>query len=197
MIRKKNKDKKRLTIKKILADALIITGIAILIYLLLPYITLFIFSGRKAELNQKVQAENINEDRIIIPSLVIDAPLREGTSEKVLSSNIGIFKEGKRPGQKGNTILEGHNITEFGFLIGKNNLFSLLDLIKKKQKVYLFYDGKKFTYQVKEKMRLNVTDPSLYKQEKKEQLTLITCATTWNPSIKTNWRIKVLCMPYD
>ncbi|MEW6189713.1 MAG: sortase, partial [Actinomycetota bacterium] len=134
------------------------------------------------------------DNRIIIPSVLVDAPIVEGITSKALTQGVGHISGTAYPGEEGNCILEGHNLAEFG-LWGKQSFFSLLDVLRKGAKVYVFYNGKKYVYKVEEKKKLEISNPKLYRDTHREQLTLITCVSTWSPTIYTKWRTVIICKP--
>jgi hypothetical protein len=72
---------------------------------------------------------------------------------------------------------------------------SSLFLLDKGTPIYIFYNGKKYIYSVKEKTYKNVNDPKLCDITPGERLTLITCVSTWSPTIYTNRRTVIVAHP--
>lgn len=176
-----------------LGGFLVVGGILFLLWLARPYIILYAFSGQKAALEKKT-GQNIPGNCIIIPSVLVDAQISEGLGPKQLSKDICHVNDSATPGSNGNVILEGHNLAEVG-LIKPNNLFSLLEVIGKGSKVYVFWQGKRYVYEVTGKTVKDVRDGNIYKQSGCEKLTLVTCVSTWSPTIYTNRRTIVTCRP--
>jgi hypothetical protein len=87
----------------------------------------------------------------------------------------------------------GHNLAEFGFW-RPESFFSLFEVIDKGAPVYVFYNGKKYIYKVKDKTYKDVNDPKLYNITSGERLKLITCVSTWSPTIYTNRRTVFYCL---
>ena len=157
---------------------------------------------RLREVNKKTErlektAEGIaqsKENRIIIPTALVDAPILEGIDMEKLSEGVCHVSKSSAPGKGGNCILEGHNIGEFGWWRTQGP-FNMLEIIEKGIRIYVFYKGKKYVYKVKEKTSMNVNDPKLYDFTPGERLTLITCAASWNPTIYTNRRTVIVAYP--
>jgi|GEM_PF-4937127 len=182
------------TILYLIACLLIFGGIAALIWILRPYFVLYMMPGARANLEKKVKSGKIADNRIIIPSVLVDAPIVEGVSGKSLTQGVAHVSDSSFPGEDGNCILEGHNYAEFG-LFKPMSFFSLLELIKEDARVYVFYKGKKNIYRVKQKKKMDISNTNLYKQTDNEQLTLITCVSTWSVNIYTSKRTVVTCVP--
>lgn len=152
---------------------------------------------KKTEALQK-KAEGIGQDKknwIIIPTALVDAPILEGIDYEKLSEGVCHIPESAVPGKGGNCILEGHNIGEFGWWRA-GGPFNMLEILEQGIKIYVFYNGKKYVYKVKEKVTMDVDDPRLYNYTKGERLTLITCAASWNPNIYTNKRTVIIAYPF-
>jgi LPXTG-site transpeptidase (sortase) family protein len=187
---------KRHPVVRVVGVVLIVAGAAVLIWLARPYITLVMSSGRMAELEQKAEAGQVPGDWIIIPGVLVDAPIREGFTEQNLAAGIAHLSDTAKPGEGGNVVLEGHNLAEVG-LIKANNLFSLLELAGPGTRVYVFYGGKKYVYEVDRKTYKDVTDPDIYGEEAGERLTMVTCVSTWSPTIYTQRRAVVTALPAE
>ncbi|WP_165004781.1 MULTISPECIES: class D sortase [unclassified Enterococcus] len=56
--------------------------------------------------------------KIIIDSLKIDVPLYYGDTDEILRQGAGQYMGSVYPGERGTTLIGGHNIDEFGLLIG-------------------------------------------------------------------------------
>ncbi len=176
-----------------LGGFLVVGGLLFLLWLARPYIILYAFSGQKAALEKKA-AENIPGNYIIIPSVLVDAHILEGLSPKQLSKGIVHVPDTPPPRGRGNFILEGHNLAEVG-LLKPNNLFSLLEVIGKGSRVYVFWQGKKYVYEVTSKTVKDVRDGNIYRQSGEEKLTLVTCVSTWSTTVYSNRRTIVTCRP--
>jgi LPXTG-site transpeptidase (sortase) family protein len=178
----------------VLGIVLIFLGLTLGIWIARPYITLILSSSRIEALERKAELHHLNDNRIIIPSVLVDAPILEGVSEGQLSRGVCHVPNSPLPGQGGNCIIEGHNLAEFGVWKSKS-FFSLLDVVSEGTPVYVFYNGKKYTYKVRVKTYRDVNDPKLFDVAPGERLTLLTCVSTWSPTIYTNRRTVVIADP--
>jgi sortase (surface protein transpeptidase) len=123
---------------------------------------------------------------------LIDAPIIEGINKGKLSR--GVCHISSSPGEGGNFIIEGHNLAEFG-LWKPQSFFSILEVVEKEAPVYIFYNGKKYIYKVKEKTYRYVNDPMLYDMTPGERLTLLSCVSTWSPRLYTMKRTVIIAYP--
>jgi LPXTG-site transpeptidase (sortase) family protein len=178
----------------VLGIILIVTGLSLAIWISRPYITLLLSTSKIEALEQKVKTGQVQGNRIIIPSVLVDAPIIEGVSKGQLSIGVCHISQSPTPGEGGNCIVEGHNLAEFGWW-RPQSFFSMLEVVDKETPIYIFYNGKKYTYKVKYKTYKNVNDPKLYDITIGERLTLITCVSTWSPTIYTNRRTVIVAYP--
>jgi len=176
------------------ACLLIFGGLAVLIWILRPYAVLYLRPAAKAELDKKANSGVVTDNRIIIPSVLVDAPIFDGVTARTLHDGVAHDSSSVYPGEKGNCIIEGHNLAEIGFL-KPMSFFSLMEVVGEGAPVYVFYKGKKHTYEVAKKKKLDVSNPELRRRTQNEQLTLITCVSTWSVTIYTSKRMVVICLP--
>jgi len=151
---------------------------------------------KKSEAMQKKadSALQSKENRIIIPTALVDAPILEGVDMEKLSEGVCHVTKSSFPGQGGNYIIEGHNLGEFGWLRPQGP-FSMLEIMDKGVPIYVFYKGKKYIYRAKEKIYTDVNDPKLYDFNPGERLTLITCTSTWDITVYTTKRTIIIAYP--
>lgn len=116
-------------------------------------------------------------------------------SKETLSLGVCFDKDSARPGEDNNVVIQGHNLGEFG-LFKPRGYFSLLELLRKEDKVYLFYKGKRYVYEVTEKNYLDKSNPRIY-EKRKEKLTLVTCVSTFSLDIYTNRRTVITAKPIE
>lgn len=177
-----------------LGITLIVAGLSLSIWISRPYVTLLLSTSKIEALEDKVRMGQVQGNRIIIPSALVDAPILEGVSVSQLSKGVCRLSQSACPGVGGNCIIEGHNLAEFGWW-RPQSFFSMLEILDKGTPIYIFYNGKRYVYQVKEKTYKNVSDPKLYDITPVERLTLITCVSTWSPTIYTNRRTVIIADP--
>jgi len=173
---------------------LIFVGLTLGVWIARPYISLLLSSSKVEALEKKVRLQQVYDNRIIIPSVLVDAPILEGVSRGQLSRGVCHVSNSPLPGQGGNCIIEGHNLAEFG-LWKSMSFFSLLDTVSEGTPIYVFYNGRKYPYKVKVKTYRDVGEPKLFDAASGERLTLLTCVSTWSPTIYTNRRTIVIADP--
>jgi LPXTG-site transpeptidase (sortase) family protein len=173
---------------------LIVTGISLAIWISRPYITLLLSTSKIEALENKAKLGQVQGNRIIVPSVLVDAPIIEGISQEQLSRGVCHITQSPSPGEGGNCIIEGHNLAQFG-LWKPQSFFSMLEVANKGTPIYVFYNGKRYIYTVKEKIFKDVNDPKLFDFTPGERLTLITCVSTWSPTIYTNRRTVIVAYP--
>jgi len=178
----------------ILGIILIMTGLSLAIWISRPYITLLLSTSKIEALENKVRIGLVHGNRIIIPTALVDAPILEGVSKGQLSRGVCHISQSPSPGEGGNCIIEGHNLAEFGWW-RLQSFFSMLEVLDKGTPIYIFYNGKRYVYKVKEKTYKNIEDPTLYDLSHGERLTLLTCVSTWSPTIYTNRRTVIVAYP--
>jgi len=122
--------------------------------------------------NKKIPIEN----RIVIPSISVDMPIVEGTTENVL--NLGIWH---RPGTgvpgKGNMVLTGHRVG-YAFLpddVKNSTSFYNLDKLKKGDYVIIYWKEKEYDYEVESFEIVDKSYTSIEEETFEERLTLYTC----------------------
>lgn len=178
----------------IVAIALIFTGLSLIFWIARPYASLFLSSSQKTALEKKAKTGMVKDNRIIIPSVLVDAPVIEGFTKEALEKGIGHVSGSAQPGEKGNIVLAGHNYAYF--MPGEQNLFSLLHLVKKNAKIYIFYEGKRYIYTVKDKKQLPKDDPAIFIPTPYERLTLIASGSSWTrATISSTERLVVVAYP--
>jgi LPXTG-site transpeptidase (sortase) family protein len=178
----------------ILGILLIVAGLSLAIWISRPYITLLLSTSKIEALENKVKLGRVHGNRIIIPTALVDVSILEGVSVVQLSQGVCHISQSSAPGEGGNCIIEGHNLAEFGWW-RPQSFFSMLEILDKETPIYIFYNGKKYVYRVKEKTYKSVSDPKLYDITSGERLTLITCVSTWSPTIYTNRRTVIVAHP--
>jgi len=136
----------------------------------------------------------IQENRMIIPTALVDAEILDGVNMENLSLGVCRVSKSAKPGQRGNCIIEGHNLGDFKWWRPQGP-FNMIEVLEKGVNIYVFYRGKKYIYKVKEKNYMDVNDPKLYDFTPGERLTLITCTSTWNPSIDSDKRTVIVAYP--
>ena len=120
------------------------------------------------EINEAVENQyKINEWRIFISKINLDAPILEGTTQEVLRRGVGHFTSTSK--WDGNVVLAAHNR---GY---KYNFFQEIKRLEIGDIIEYQTEQGKRTYEVYEKGKIKETDLSILENTKENKLTLITC----------------------
>ena len=132
------KTRLRFSLLHIIGVSLIAVGLFLAGPFIKPYLY-YAFSPAPLEASHSPKKA---DDRVFIPSIKLDALLSDDIAQY---DNGIIMSYGSKLGNKGNTVLEGHNVARNGLL------FSLLHLVKVKDKVILHFEGKRYEYVVEKR----------------------------------------------
>lgn len=145
-----------------------------------------VYQARQA-LAKKAEAKEIEppnyEFSIVIPKLSVAAPVFASVNpfdEKeylpVLQKGVAHAKGSALPGRFGNTYLFAHSTDAF-YNVGKYNaVFYLLGKLEKGDKIYIYYNNQKYTYEVTDKKVVSPKEVSyLARSGRGNTLTLQTC----------------------
>lgn len=127
------------------------------------------------------KSQNLGPDRVLIPTLNVDAPLitdmRDTAESKVQASlehGVVNFGPTSLPGQ-GNAVVVGHSSNDVWKPGDYKFVFALLERMKPGDKIYVVYKNTRYTYTVASTKVVQPTDISVLQPTGKSQLTLITC----------------------
>lgn len=122
------------------------------------------------------------EPRIIIPKASVDAPVvydmtsvKEEAVQKALENGVLHFGGAPLPGQPGNSVFVGHS-SNFPWAPGDYKfVFIMLDKLEPTDKIYLNYNGVRYTYEVTSKKVVKPNDVSVLEGSLTPTATFITC----------------------
>lgn len=109
----------------------------------------------------------MEEWRIIIPSISLNAPISEGTSTDVMNKFVGHFENTDL--WNGNVALAAHNR---GYPV---NYFANVKYLNKNEIIQYYYNGKVRQYKIETVTVITDTDWTYLKSTKDNRITLITC----------------------
>lgn len=132
---------------------------------------------------EKVQEEIYEkEDSIEIEKIEISAPIvlveKEVDVKKALDRGVVLWPNSSLPGQKGQTIILGHSAPPNWPKIKYDWVFSNLNLLEKGDEIVIFFQKRKYTFSVEEKIFLNRGQELPKTDPEKSILFLISC---WPP----------------
>ena len=124
-------------------------------------------------------------NRLLMPQIGVSMPIFESDSVNTLLKGGWLFPGTSTPDKGGNTVVFGHR---FRYLPPISNTFYSLDKINIGDTFTVTWQGKVYTYKVKEKKIIEPTDFSVLNQTPEAEITLITCA----PLFSTKQRLVVV-----
>lgn len=113
--------------------------------------------------------------RISIPSISLELPILNASTEKNLLSGATTVKDKQEMGQ-GNYALAGHNMSKKGVL------FSDLSSLKKNDKIYLYDNENEYEYVVTSVSEVTPDKWEVVEDHGKTEVTLVTCASVLDNS---------------
>lgn len=191
MKKRRHKSKDRRTVFLIFAILLIIGGAFLFGFPFLPKLTLIYkksvdpTDGFKYKSNLalseggNVNAEELKpipkDNRLVIPKIQVDAPIKEGNSMNVLKEGLWHRPNTPSPVDQGNSVIVGHrNIRGLATPI---TLYHL-DKIKVGDRFAIFWEGEEIDYEVFDTKIVKANDQHVEAQTHDTRLTIYTC--TWN-----------------
>jgi LPXTG-site transpeptidase (sortase) family protein len=120
-------------------------------------------------------------DTILIPKINVEAPLvyiQNDTNASILNAikdGVGHYPGTAMPGRIGNSFFTAHS-SYYWWNDGKyNQIFALLHNLEAGDLVYIYYQGGKFVYKVKDKITVSPSDVHVLDQTASPTLSLMTC----------------------
>lgn len=106
---------------------------------------------------------------LVIPGMKLQQEIHEG-GEWVLNKGVWHQSDTGSPSAGGNMVLSGHRFT-----YGGPAVFYHLDKVKVGDKIAIFWEKKKYEYEVKEVKEVAPTTTEILAHTEKDQLTIYTC----------------------
>ncbi len=168
-------------LRRVLSSALLVAGVALLIYVGLQYGSMYRGQQRLArkwqEQQQAMPAPETSKSvaasdlltRLTIPKIDLDSVVVEGTTRHDLLLGPGHMEDTAVPGDDGNAVITGHRDTFFRHIYELN----------KGDSVLVQRGGKTYKYEVTGKKVIEPDDLSVVRPSKEARLTLITCYPTY------------------
>ena len=127
---------------------------------------------------------------LIIPSLEINLPIvaEEKDADKALRQGVWLIPGTPAPPQGGNTVLSGHR---FLYTSGARTLYHL-DKVALEDKIYIEWQGTRYTYKVMEKNIVPPTEVSILNNTPDPVLTIFTCDPPYSTKNRLYIRARLL-----
>jgi LPXTG-site transpeptidase (sortase) family protein len=136
----------------------------------------------KIKTEETSSQEVIFENKIEIPKIEVSAPIVLAKNEKEISNELKkgvvLFPGSALPGEKGATIILGHSAPPHWPKIMYDWVFTKLQYLQEGDEIFVYFNGKKYKYKVKEKMILKKGQEIPWKDDSENFLVLISC---WPP----------------
>lgn len=171
--------------------ALLVGIVVINLYIIImPFVPGMLFSVQQHSNKQKQLQQALNvapsprpqtfvttDDRLVIPAMVLDAPINEGSQHSALSKGLWRLPASSTPDQGGNTVIVGHRFT----YTNPEGVFYSLDKVHVGDEIGVFWQGKRYLYTVSQTEVVPPSDIAIQAPTVDSQLTLYTCTPLWLP----------------
>lgn len=149
---------------------------------------------KRSMLEAKVHAgaqlqPNSDENRLVIPSLLLDQQIHEGQDATALRNGLWRRPLGSTPAQGGNTVIVGHRMT---YSNPRGTLYHL-DKVQVGDSIGITWEAKNYAYTVREVKVVTAAAIEIEEPTEKTQLTIYTCTPLWLPRD----RLVVIAAPED
>lgn len=144
-------------------------------------------SGRRQQLNHRLQVLSRatvplaeQGDRLIVPSMLLDAPVYEGPARQqyaLLNKGMWRYSNGSTPDKGGNTVLVGHRFS----YTNPRGIFYFLNKVKLGDQLGLQWNDHLYHYKVSEIKEVAPSDVAIEAPTADNRLTLFTCTPLWLP----------------
>lgn len=123
--------------------------------------------------NSGQNIKKLDENRLIIKKIGVDAPIIVTNSEKEgLAKGVWLYPNGKKPNEPGNVIISGHR---YKYLPPNSVTFYSLDKIGKGDEIIVTWNKDKYIYKVNQTKIVEPNDRTVVVQTDQNIITLITC----------------------
>jgi len=126
-------------------------------------------TGEKTETEMTREGYESGMMHIVIPAIHVTAGIGDGTERETLKGGPGLYECSSLPDEAvGNVCIAGHRTTYGAW-------FRHLDLLKKGDKIYLFFNGNTYIYEVEKVFVVDKCDWSITEKTDARILTLSAC----------------------
>jgi len=117
------------------------------------------------------------ENRLIVPSMQLDATIYDGQSAATLSKGLWRRPLSSTPDKGGNTVIAGHRFT----YTNPKGIFYYLNKVQIGEQIGVYWQGTKYVYKVTGIRIVPPTEISVESPTADARLTLYTCTPLWAP----------------
>lgn len=116
-------------------------------------------------------------NRLIVPAMLLDAPINEGSQNAGLSKGLWHIPSTSTPNEGGNTVIIGHRFT----YTNPEGVFYNLNKVQIGDEIGVFWQGRRYLYSVSKTEVVSPNDVAIQAPTSKPQITLYTCTPLWFP----------------
>ncbi|HSW65988.1 MAG TPA: class E sortase [Bacillota bacterium] len=117
------------------------------------------------------------DNRLIVPSMLLDTPINEGTSAATLRNGTWRRPLTSTPDKGGNTVIVAHRFT----YADPRGTFYYLNKVAVGDEIGIFWHRKRYVYKVANVATVPANQVSVEAATQAAQLTLYTCTPLWLP----------------
>jgi sortase A len=125
----------------------------------------------------RASSVTITGNRLVIPTMLLNAPINEGTQTAALSKGLWRIPSSSTPNKGGNTVIAGHRFT----YTNPEGAFYNLDKVRVGDEIGVFWQSNRYLYTVTDTEVVPPTDVSIQSPSSNSELTLYTCTPLWLP----------------
>ncbi|AKM82769.1 TPA: class E sortase [Candidatus Berkelbacteria bacterium] len=137
------------------------------------------FRNQSWAANATIPTAYLNQSRIIIPKIHVDAPINWNVKEddilKSLENGVAHYQDTAKPGQIGNIFITGHSSYYIWSKGSYKDVFALLDKLSAGDKIYVQYNGANFIYEVTNAQIVSPNNLTVLNPTNDKTLSLMTC----------------------
>ncbi len=134
------------------------------------------YSGKLSDGSGQSSDEKPVGNRLVIPSIMLDERIHEGSGEATLSKGVWRRPSTSTPDKASNTVMAGHIFT-----YSTPAVFYNLHRVQVGERLAVYWEGSEYLYEVKEKVTVPATAVEVEAATSSPVLTLYTCTPLWNP----------------
>lgn len=117
------------------------------------------------------------QNRLTIPSMLLDEPIFEGKSASTLGKGLWRRPHSSTPDRESNTVIVGHRLT---YTNPRGSLYHL-DKVRVGDNIGVTWNNEKYLYTVIETKVVNANETEVESPTDKPRLTIYTCTPLWLP----------------
>jgi len=142
--------------------------------------------------NNEIEIPKIN----VVAPLILPPTNEEKELENFLNSGTLLYPDFSKPGEEGQTIILGHSAPPGWPDINYDNIFSNLGELEKGDKIFVYYNHKKYTFEVFDKKIFYPSEEDKFLYPDRQDDSLLILLTCWPPG-KDFKRLAIFARPLD